>query len=352
MIKYTAIWQSSNPKEREWVDEIFGAYISEHVVDGKHEVVLDNSILFDAFLYWQDPAYYRRFRGRNAFLVDFLDECYQGGTYAVYRNFRGVFRNFWSDVFNPDQVMTLPLGYTNDTRRPDAVPTASARQFVWALLGDCSKSSRPDTARALSRIEPHFLYLTDAVPGFTTASTRRRLSRQEYQQLLLNSTFVPCPMGNVNIESYRTFEALESGAIPIVENRLTLDYYRQLLGQDFPGLVVKSWREAHIRISRLLTDPSEMDALQKRCIEWWDGYKKRYSSAVGAFLERRSHIGAVTNPIRVRRTQLPFWQQLELIRHHSLRAFCRRIDRQFSRLVKQKRWRAFRIQTAPSVSKR
>ena len=33
----------------------------------------------DAFIHCHDPAYYAQFRGRNAFLVHFLDETYEGG---------------------------------------------------------------------------------------------------------------------------------------------------------------------------------------------------------------------------------------------------------------------------------
>jgi hypothetical protein len=340
--RYTAIWQAENPIQREWIDEIFGPYIGDRIYDGKREVVLDNCILFDSFTYCRDPAYYARFKAKNAFLVHFYDEFYEGGNYQLYENFRGVFRNFWSDVFNTDLVMTLPLGYTIGTRLDGAIPPLQSRRFIWTLLGECNKSSRPDAVRALSHIEPHFFYSTDRVPGFTGSAGRAvgGFDKKEYRELLLDSMFVPSPMGNANIECYRTFEALECGAIPVVERRLTLDYYSKLLGSDFPGLIVGNWREARNRINDLLQRPDELHFLQGRCLEWWGTFKKSYSAQVGAFMEERSRAGRTSlNPICAKRTCLPLWREVELIRHHSPRALYRRIIRQFSRLVREKRWR-------------
>jgi hypothetical protein len=242
--------------------------------------------------------------------------------------------------------MTLPLGYTSGISPEGPIPRLSSRQFVWSLLGECSKSSRPDAARALSSIEPHFFYSTDRVPGFRFSSARTPggFAKKEYRQLLLETMFVPSPMGNANIECYRTFEALECGSVPIVERRPTLDYYAELLGTDFPGLSVHSWHEARSKISELIKHPADLDTLQGRCLDWWGAFKNSYSLRVGQFIEERSRArSAPASPIRGMRARLPLWREAELIRHHSLGALVRRISRQAARLVRQRRWRvAFR----------
>lgn len=97
--KYTAIWQSLKPKQVNRVQETFGDWISEHIFDNKHEVVLDNAILFDTFIYFRSRLL-RAFSRKNAFLVHFQDETY-AGQYQLYENFRGVSRNYWSSIFNP-----------------------------------------------------------------------------------------------------------------------------------------------------------------------------------------------------------------------------------------------------------
>jgi hypothetical protein len=300
-------------------------------------VVVDNAILLEAFIYCYDPAYYARFRGKNAFLVHFQDETY-AGHYHLYENFRGVFRNFWSGIFNPSFVRFFPLGATVSLHRPlPEIKRATEREYVWSFLGQASKASRPDMARALLEIEPHLFFSTDDVPGTAmfnrTDAGPRRYSPEEYTRILLESIFSPSPMGNVNIECYRVYEALECGSIPIVEKRLTLDYYTKLLGEN-PLPAVSSWAEARSFLRKMVASPGEMDRLQERCIAWWQRYKIEYSQRVGEFLAERSRAGAEPVHDAVSGVQrIPGWQTVELLRHHDLPAFSRRITRQVKRLV-------------------
>jgi hypothetical protein len=336
--KYTGIWQSRSPNESEFIQEILGACISSYVTDGNHETVLDNSILFDAFCCAADPVYYAQFRGKNAFLVHFLDENYEGSYEEIYENFRGVFRCFWSDVFNRQRIMPMPLGYLNglDLRRKDLVP-ASRRKYVWSFLGQVNKSSRPDMARELIKVVPGFLFATDDLPGFVVHNKLdgqgRKFPRAEYAELMFESSFSPCPMGNANLECFRVYEALESGSIPIVEKRLTLDYFRELLG-DHPIPTVRSWAEARRMIAELLASPPQMDALQQRCIAWWHKYKQDYAAQAGQFLAARSADGgAGLGPVVSAKQHRFGWQILELLRHHDRRALARRVKRQIDRFI-------------------
>jgi hypothetical protein len=352
--KYTGIWQSQRPHESEFIQEMLGPYISDYVFDGKHEVVLDNSILLDAFCYALDPAYYAQFRGKNAFLVQFLDEFYEGSYEEIYENFRGVFRCFWSDVFNPRRIMEMPLGYNNglDGGRVNLVP-ASRRKYVWSFLGQVNKSSRPDVARELLRVVPNFFFATDDVPGLLVYNKldgkRRKFSPAECAEILFESSFSPCPMGNANLESYRVYEALECGSIPIVEKRLTLDYFRHLLG-DHPLPTVRSWAEARGLIAELLASPEQMDALQQRCIAWWRQYKIDYTLQAGRFLAARSADGGKgLGPVVFAKQHRPGWRIFELLRHHDSRAVARRVKRQIERLIRTGALReAYRKSAPPS----
>src|SRR5271165_4405739 len=136
--QFTVIWQSEELFERYWLADLFKPYISGHIHDGRHEIVADKVILFDAFVYSHDPNYYSRFRGKNAYLVHVGDEFYELGT-DRYTHFRGVFRTMWSGVFNPDHVMVLPLGYSLENK--SAVATASERRYAWSFIGEAGKSS-------------------------------------------------------------------------------------------------------------------------------------------------------------------------------------------------------------------
>jgi hypothetical protein len=337
---YTAIWQGSNPSEGRWIREMLGPFLGEWVVDGERQVVRDHAIIFDHFITARDRGYYARFRGLDAILVDFSDENYDFDP-EIYAYFRGVIRGgHWASVFRADKVEFLPLGYTANLKLPDApVKRSTERQYAWSFLGQVNKASRPDMARELARIEPHLLFATDKVPGLgmfnRTPEGNRRYSQAENTEILLNSVFAPCPMGNVNLECFRVYEALACGTIPIVEKRITLDYFREIWGQDHPVPTVSSWAAAGKLIRHLLDRPAEINLLQQRCTEWWERYRENRTQQLGDFLARRSADPTVleADDLVYPRFRLPGWKVAELVRHHDLRALSRRVERQVTRLL-------------------
>ncbi len=344
--KFTAIWQSE-PNGRDWplytwLSNLFEPYVSETIFDGSHQVVKDNAILFDAWIYARDPAYYARFQGKNAFLVHPFDEFLDLGV-DRYQHFRGVFRMIWSSVFNPKHVMVFPLGSYID-EPPAIVVPASQRRYAWSFIGEAGKVSRPDMVRAFSPIEPHICFSETPVRGITffnfskDSLGQKRIPKQDFYQILGQSAFAPSPQGNATLESCRPYDALEVGAIPIVERRLTLDYYKSLLG-NHPLPTVSSWSEGRKLAIKLLKDPARLDDLQQTCVEWWKGYKVELIGRIGSFLEARSNTNDELAPLQSKLPNLPFWQYAELLRHHDLAGFGRRVAQQAQRIVQQKKWR-------------
>jgi hypothetical protein len=335
----TAIWQSEGFYERKFLMRAFGPYISDHVFDGKHEIVLDNSILIDGFIYSHDPSYYAKFAGKNAFLIQVGDEYFELGD-VLYRHFRGVFRTNWSAVFNPKHVVVIPMGFTIDP--PESFVRATDRKYAWSFVGQAGKSSRPDMVRCLESIEPHICFSSTPVPGVSFfdrgPAGKRRIPMGEFGEILRQSAFAPAPMGNASLESPRLYDALESGAIPIIERRLTLDYFKGFLGKH-PLPTVDSWSEGRRVMIKLLNDPARLDALQQECVGWWKDYQERLMAHIGEFLVERSQSDDVLVPLNSRLPQLPFWQYVELARHHNLSAMGRRLGRQMSRIVSERRWR-------------
>lgn len=293
--------------------------MGEQISDGQHEIVADNSLLVDSHIHRHPLSYYAQFRGKNAFLLHLSDESYVGG-YEVYENFRGVFRNYWSAIFRPQRVFTLPLGYCDGLRNGASTTPASKRRYLWAFLGSLlSKSSRPDMARALAAITPHFFHNTDK-------GVKNFLPRPEYKNVLLDTVFTPCPMGNVNLESFRVYEALECGSIPIVEKRLALNYFNRLLGPH-PLPAVRTWRAARALIQRFIHKEDALDRLQQQCTQWWREHKSKLRPAVLAFMQSCSAQEHVLPAISFRRG-LSLWRVWELSRHHSFLALARRLRHQ------------------------
>lgn len=321
---FKAVWQAFDFREREWICEIFGSQISSHLYDGNHEVVEDHCILFDKFIHTRNRSYYEKFADRSrVFLFHLSDEQYHGG-YEVYGWFDGVFRNYWSSIFT-DSILIVPLGYSNGLAKPATVKPASARRYAWSFAGETGRASRPEMVSALSGIGPNICHATDqgAPP----------LSPEDYRKLMLDTVFAPSPMGRINLECFRLYEALELGCIPIVEKRLTLDYFRSLLGSN-PLPAYRSWSEAKDEVQRLSGDPVRLDALQEEIMSWWQTKKRSVKQQISTMLSKSPARKANWQATRTA-YRMPMWQDLELARHHSAQALARRMKVQLQRALQK-----------------
>ncbi len=321
-MKLTFLWQWKYFIERDWIASLFAPFAGEQVYDGEHRIVLDNSLVIDGHLHCKPAGYFSQFRGKNAWLLHLCDDTYEGG-YSRYENFRGVFRNDWSGIFNPRRVLQLPLGFTAGFQGGAGEPGTARRPYLWSFLGGATTSSRPDMIKALLPLKPHFLHITDR-------GNVQRYSKQEYEQILRDSIFVPSGMGIVNIECFRTWEALECGAIPIVEKRWGFDYYTSLLG-NHPLPAFTDWGKAARFISGIRNDHEALDRLQRRCQEWWQGYKQSLRERIEEMFI--SPAGAEAGAYVSWRRSIPGAQVAELMRHHTFPALLRRAKRQTLRLI-------------------
>ena len=335
--KLTLLWQLDS-NHQDWIREIFASVIGSEVNDGEHRIVLDDCLLVDTHLHRVDPAYYQSFRGRNAFLIREPDELFRDVSGYVYLNFCGVFRMHYSGVFRTERVMHLPLGYTEGLGSQGTPKPASRRKYLWTMLGQINKSTRPDALEALLSIEPNFWYASDGwKPGSRTtfASVADYKSTEEYREFLAESMFVPSPMGNVQQETNRPFEALESGAIPLLEKRWLMDVHSSLLGPH-PLPTFSNWKQAADFVRHWIAGPQRLDGLQTECLTWWSSYKCHLSREVGAFIDRLWANSPANKREFVRwYGRLPGWAFMELVRHHSRSALRRRIARQVGRVFRR-----------------
>lgn len=326
-----------------WIKEILGPYIGDWIIDTRHELIQDHVILFDRFVNARDSSYYSQFRGRDAFLVDLADENYDFNP-QIYANFRGVLRCYWSGVFRKQAVRFLPLGFPGELSLPDELRKSSERQYAWSFLGQMDKSSRPEMATVLASVEPHLLFAVDQpqqlIMWNRTSHGPRRYSVEDSNRILQDSIFAPSPMGNVNLECWRVYEALQVGSIPIIEKRLSLDYFRGLWGAH-PIPTVSSWSEARHLIASHLNDSDKLDRLQKKCTDWWQAYKEDLTRSFGEFLYSRSRTSELLEPKDIVAAYyfLPGWQTVELLRHHNRSALGRRINRQLRRAIIERKFR-------------
>jgi len=202
------------------------------------------------------------------FLIHLGDESGNYDLSDVYENCNFVWRTFCSNRYfaNP-KVSCIPIGYKSGTFLNNKVKD---RNFKWAFIGTQHKSSRHDLLFQLSEIKPSYCHKT---PKFD----QKIIDTNEMSRILSSTTFIPCPNGFVHPETYRLYEALECGCIPIVEN--TYQYYERLFPSN-PFLKVDKWVEAKSIIGKWNND--KIKQKQKECDQWWQDYKDELKKIIRA----------------------------------------------------------------------
>jgi hypothetical protein len=268
--------------ERDWLRYLLSGVCFREIRDGSHSAIVDKAIVVDNSLVPAREPYYRKLHdsGARFALVHLSDEFYNDSV-EVYSLCDLVLRNYWSPLQeDKGRVMAFPLGYKTGLRPTAPLPPAGARHYSWSFAGNPSKSTRKQMLDNMTQ-----------VPGGHTFFTKvfndpNGLSTSEYQKVLLDSVFVPCPAGNGNLDSFRVYEALECGSIPIVECRPGFDYFALFLGEH-PFITVGNWNEVVLLLQGFLSSPEKLEEKRKSCERWWAAHKASLLQTLAAQLDNR-----------------------------------------------------------------
>tara|TARA_B100001123_G_C15175779_1_gene973253 strand:+ start:51 stop:938 length:888 start_codon:yes stop_codon:yes gene_type:complete len=191
-------------------------------------------------------------------LIHLGDEAGSHDLSSIYGKFSYVLRTFCSSkYFKSNHVKCVPIGYKSGIINKNK----NNRKYKWAFTGTPHKTSRHDLLFQLSNIEPFFCHKTEK---FNT----KIISTEEMSEVLSSTEFLPCPNGFYHPETYRLYEALQCGCIPIVED--AYKYYDRLFPNN-PFIKVSKWADAKPIISSWEND--QIKKKQKECNNWWDNYK-------------------------------------------------------------------------------
>ena len=95
-----------------------------------------------------------------------------------------------------------------------------------------------------------------------------------------------CPKGR-SLETFRIYEALESGSIPVIELN---EYARSHLPTAYlksPILFVNDWSDAPTAMEALAADPVAAAARQQAAMDWYHSYMKSVVGRLEGLLEAR-----------------------------------------------------------------
>ena len=196
----------------------------------------------------------------KVFLFHLGDEAGTNNFSPVYNNCDFVWRTFCSNkFFINDKVKCIPIGYKSGVVNKEK----KIRKFKWSFVGTPHKTSRHDLLFQYSDIEPFFCHKTKEFD-------KKIISVDEMSEVLSSTEFMPCPNGFVHPETYRLYEALECGSIPIVEN--TYQYYDRLFPEN-PFIKINKWSDAKAMIKNW--NSNQIAEKRKECEVWWNEYKEK-----------------------------------------------------------------------------
>jgi len=201
----------------------------------------------------------------KVFLIHLGDESASHDLSLIYKNCNHVWRTFCSNrFFNNKSVSCLPLGYKSGITDKKL----DKREYKWAFVGTPHKSSRHDLIFQFSNLKPFFSHKTKKF-------NEKIISVDEMNNVFSSTQFIPCPNGFVHPETYRLYEALECGCIPIVEN--AYQYYDRLFPNN-PFLKVDKWSDAKSILSEW--DNDKIENKRKECLNWWINYQNELQEEI------------------------------------------------------------------------
>lgn len=92
---------------------------------------------------------------------------------------------------------------------------------------------------------------------------------QEYLTYMAQAKFVPCPSGPATPDTFRLYEALEAGCVPIGDSG---GYWPYLFGEEVPFPIVSDWSVLPTLMPELL---KEWPHNSNRVFSWWQSKKRK-----------------------------------------------------------------------------
>eukprot|EP00049_Salpingoeca_infusionum_P000043 m.36740 g.36740 ORF g.36740 m.36740 type:complete len:545 (+) comp10032_c0_seq4:90-1724(+) len=175
---------------------------------------------------------------------------------------------------------------------------SSQRKYIYMFVASGTDPSRvklnnqlaEDTTFSRDQVYIHF-----AQDWHPNANHPAYLRPEDYARVMQDSVFALCPKGH-SIDQFRLYEAMESGAIPVLENKdgylvdkLPPEYL------DSPMVIVDSWSDVTGVLHELMQDSAQIDKRQKQMQEWYTSFMLKsmalIEDAVTARLGARDELG-------------------------------------------------------------
>lgn len=155
-------------------------------------------------------------------------------------------------------------GYPAHTKRQDVPKTLD-----WFFSGQLTHARRIACYKALEPLSGGLLRGTN---GFG-----KGYPQEMYLEHMSAAKIVPCPSGPATPDTFRIWEALECGCVPIIDARSlrdeTVGFWDTVLG-GHPLPMIDDWSELPEKMKAILAG---YDLYQHVCSLWWKSYKRKFN---------------------------------------------------------------------------
>ena len=254
--------------ETKWLQDLLPTKIQIEQVSADETLSPNTTLvlikpLWDEQLDWLTAL---RKKGLTFKIIHVSDEYATDPTYFYqWPEVTGILRFYTrTDIPVDPKILTVPLGYHRQFPGNRDVPHMSTpelpfRELTWSFAGTDWKGRSQDM-QILEAIQPRYIV------WYSDWNDPKQMKSDEYISLLLNSIFVPCPKGQ-NIETYRFYEALDCGCIP-----LCIDIPPTLEGK-LPLLKLESWGHAAALMQHFMQNKEQLEQYRLAVLISWTKYK-------------------------------------------------------------------------------
>jgi hypothetical protein len=268
--------------EGHWLEMLFGSNAANpQQLDINHKP-LDST---PTFIYFKQHAseyltVFERYEkeGRSFNVIHTSDEHLNDDVHFYeYKSCKNIVRMYpRSNAPCPEKITVIPLGphwtVTNGV-------SIHEKSLVWSFYGT-NWMGRGALLDMFRKFEPNECRIFDTWED----SVHKGIKHEEYSKLLAKSVFIPCLRGQ-NVETYRFWEALEHGCIPIYIRTHGDDEYYNFISSKLPIVSIPSIEHALQFMESLLKNQPTLVQYRATLLGKWMEWKAELSLTCKAILE-------------------------------------------------------------------
>ena len=199
-----------------------------------------------------------------------------GQSLAFSRGYKGCSKTLISRIKGKHiaPIYEIPLGYyTNEdisyipfeNRKNDIFFAGSIQHITQKKLSikrpkELARDRMSQALRSLQENHPDIHVQTSITAGFGESIVN---NNQAYAQNMMGAKIALIPRG-ANLETFRFYEAIRYGCIPVGEN-----FPRSWFYDDAPIIRLDDWSDISKEIPTFLNDPDKCSEMHEKVLQWW-----------------------------------------------------------------------------------